>query len=52
MKTKEIYNAPEMDSIILVKEAVLLNDSQQGSWDRSIKEGTTWGDSTTDYGME
>lgn len=30
MKTKELYNAPEMDSILLPKESVMLNDSQYG----------------------
>lgn len=50
MEKKFIYEAPEMESIILIKEAVMQNTS--GSWDKSIKEGTTWGDSSTDYGME
>ncbi|MBQ6179551.1 MAG: hypothetical protein IJK32_08550 [Bacteroidales bacterium] len=27
MKTKEIYNAPEMESILLIKEAVMLDSS-------------------------
>ena len=27
MKTKELYNAPEMESILLPKESVMLNDS-------------------------
>lgn len=30
MKTKELYNAPEMESILLPSEAVMLNDSSYG----------------------
>ncbi|MBR1927432.1 MAG: hypothetical protein IJ840_06755 [Bacteroidales bacterium] len=30
MKTKVTYIAPDMESVILVKEAVMLNDSQFG----------------------
>ncbi len=52
MKTKELYNAPEMEMLELGIETNVLTGSQDGLWDNSIKEGTTWGDGSTDYGME
>lgn len=50
MEKKIYYEAPEMEQIILMNESAMLTES--GSWDKSIKEGTKWGDSSTDYEME
>ncbi|MBR3440569.1 MAG: hypothetical protein IKH00_02775 [Bacteroidales bacterium] len=53
MEKKETYKAPEMRSVVLIKEGVMQSASQlDGSWNKSIKEGTTWDTSDTDYGME
>ena len=46
MKTKEIYNAPEMESILLVKEAVMLdysgNYGSNGAAGGDLEEGNTY----------
>lgn len=52
MEKKEIYKAPEMRSVVLIKEGVMQTASQTGTWDNSIRKGTTWDTSDTDYGME
>lgn len=50
-KTKTTYDAP-LTRIIEVKMEGLIAASPDGSWDKSIKDGTTWGDDGDDYGME
>ena len=52
MEKKETYKAPEMRSVVLIKEGVMQSASQlDGSWNKSIKEGTTWGSTSDDYGL-
>ena len=53
MKKKELYEAPSVETYDLVPESNLLDTaSPNGSWDNSIRGGTTWGSSSEDYGME
>ena len=51
MKKKELYTAPQTESIALMKEAVMQNASP-GLWDNSLPNGTNWGGGNTDYGLE
>ena len=51
MNKKELYIAPQTESIALMKEAVMQNASP-GLWDNSLPNGTNWGGGNTDYGME
>ena len=44
MKTKELYNAPEMDSILLPKESVMLNDSTLDRADNGYDPGNDLGE--------
>lgn len=53
MEKKETYKAPEMKSIVLIKEGVMQGASQlDGSWDKSLQSGSSWGSNDADYGME
>ena len=49
MKKKELYESPSVETYDLIPEGNLLeNASPNGSWDSSIKGGTTWDTSTND----
>ena len=55
MEKKETYKAPEMRSVVLIKEGVMQSASQlDGTWGKSIQQGTNWGSTPDDdgYGLE
>lgn len=53
MNKKHLYEAPETE-LILVKFEGNFCASPDGSWDNSIKEGTTWNPTAPSdgYGLE
>lgn len=50
-KIKLDYEAPEVNTFVVNFEANLLAGSD-GSWDNSIKNGSTWNTDDEDYGLE
>ena len=53
MKKKLLYSAPEAELLVVRFEENFLT-SPDGSWDKSIKEGSTWStdDPEDGYGLE
>lgn len=47
----EAYAAP-VCNVLDVKVEGVMCQSPNGSWDNSIKSGSTWGSSDGDYGLE
>ena len=50
-KIKLEYEAPEVNTLEVKFEGNLLAGSD-GSWDNSIKNGSTWNTDDEDYGLE
>lgn len=51
MNKKLFYTAPT-SKLFEVRMEGLIAASPDGSWDKSIKEGSKWGSDDEDYGME
>lgn len=51
-KIKELYSSPTTKILVVKIEGSILTGSPDGSWDNSIKGGSTWDSSEADYGLE
>ena len=53
-KNKKMYLSPETEVLVVRFEDSLLNSgSPDGTWNKAIKNGSTWDTSDTDdYGLE
>ena len=51
-KKKSLYEAPTTDVLVVRFEEGVLTGSPDGTWNNSIKQGSTWGSTEDDYGLE
>ena len=52
MNKKLTYEQPSCDLFVVRFEEGVLTGSPDGTWNNSIKQGSTWGSTEDDYGLE